>query len=60
MIALERQTMFDMLKRLSRHKINHVLVVHGGGIPRADNVIGVISKKHIADSVIDGVKPFGG
>ncbi len=60
MIALERQTMFDMLKRLTRHKINHVLVVRGGGIPRAENVLGVISKKHIADSVIDGVKPFSG
>jgi hypothetical protein len=28
-------------------------------VPRAGNIVGMISKEHIADSVADSVRPYG-
>jgi CIC family chloride channel protein len=35
------------------------IVVKAGGRGRPSEVLGVISKEHIADSVADSIKPFG-
>ncbi len=34
------------------------VVVEGPGLPRADNVIGVITKEHIADEVASSVRMY--
>jgi len=37
-----------------------IVVVRGGGVPRAADVVGVITKEHIADSVAESVRPYFG
>jgi CIC family chloride channel protein len=34
------------------------VVVSGQGIPRGSDVVGVITKEHVADSVADSVKAY--
>jgi CIC family chloride channel protein len=34
------------------------VVVRAGGIPRAGDVVGVITKEHVADSVADSIKSY--
>ena len=58
-IAPPEQIMFDSLPRLSRRKAAHVIVVEGGGVPRADAVVGVISREQIADSVLLSFSSYG-
>ena len=58
MIAREDDIMFNVIARMWRRQASMVVVVRGGGVPRADNVIGVISKEHIADSVAASVRPY--
>ena len=35
------------------------VVVKGEGRWRPDEIVGIISKEHIADSVAESIKPFG-
>jgi CIC family chloride channel protein len=35
------------------------VVVSGGHVPRADDVVGVMTKEHIADSVAASIRPYG-
>ena len=35
------------------------VVTKGRGRPRAADVVGVISKEHVADAVADSIKPYG-
>jgi chloride channel protein, CIC family len=35
------------------------VVVKDGGRGRPSEIIGVVSKEHIADSVAENIKPFG-
>ena len=41
------------LARLKRHKAGAAIVFHGAHRPRAADVVGVITKRAIADAVID-------
>jgi CIC family chloride channel protein len=41
------------LARLKRHRSSAAIVFHGDGRPRAGDVVGVITKRAIADTVID-------
>ena len=41
------------LARLKRHRSGAAIVFHGPGRPRAQDVVGVITKRAIADTVID-------
>jgi CIC family chloride channel protein len=50
--------MFDVIARLSRRRAMMGVVVEGGGRPRADNVIGVITKEHISDEVARSVRMY--
>jgi CIC family chloride channel protein len=34
------------------------IVVRGGRVPRADDVVGVITKEHVADSVAASIRPY--
>ena len=50
--------MFDVIARLSRRRAMMGVVVEGGGRPRADKVVGVITKEHISDEVARSVRMY--
>jgi len=58
-VAREADIMFDVVQRMARHNASMAVVVKGHGRGRPSEIIGVISKEHIADSVADSIKPFG-
>ena len=49
---------FDVIARLSRRRAVMGVVVDGQGRPRADKIIGVITKEHIADEVASSVRMY--
>jgi CIC family chloride channel protein len=49
---------FDVIARLGRRKAVMGVVVEGLGRPRASTVVGVITKEHIADEVINSVRIY--
>ncbi len=49
---------FDVIARLSRRGAVMGVVVSGPGRPRADKVVGVITKEHIADEVASSVRMY--
>jgi CIC family chloride channel protein len=50
---------FDVVDRMWRRGASMSIVTKGGRrVPRADNIVGMISKEHIADSVADSVRPY--
>ncbi len=49
---------FDVIARLRRHKAVMGVVVEGHARPRANNVVGVITKEHIADEVANSVRIY--
>jgi CIC family chloride channel protein len=58
-IAREDDIMFNAIGRMWRRKATMTVVVSAGGrIPRKGNVVGVITKEHIADSVAESIKPY--
>ncbi len=59
-IAREDDIMFDVIRRMWRHGATMAVVVRkDSGVPHIDDVIGVISKEHVADSVAEGIRPYG-
>jgi CIC family chloride channel protein len=58
-IAREADIMFDVVQRMTRHDAAMAVVVKGRGRGRPSEIIGIISKEHIADSVAESIKPFG-
>ena len=58
-IAREKDIVFDIVQRMGKHNAAMAVVVKSGGRGRPSEVIGIISKEHIADSVADSIKPFG-
>ena len=58
-IAREADIMFDVVQRMARHNAIMTVVVKGRGRGRPSEIIGVISKEHIADSVAESIRPFG-
>jgi chloride channel protein, CIC family len=59
-IAHENDIMFDVIQRFWRKNASMIVVVRGTGVRRASDVVGVITKEHIADSVADSVRPYAG
>jgi CIC family chloride channel protein len=49
---------FDVINRMSRKDAGMAVVVRGRGVPRGEDVIGVITKEHIADSVASSVRIY--
>lgn len=61
-IVREDEVVFDVIRRIWRRKAIMALVVRGRGVPRATDVLGVITKEHVADSVASSIEvyPVGG
>ena len=59
-IAREEDVLFNVIQRMWRRRATMAVVVRGAARkPRADHVVGVISKEHVADSVADSIKGYG-
>jgi CIC family chloride channel protein len=59
-VCRAEDVVFDVVERMWRRKSSMAIVTKGAGrLPRAANVVGMISKEHIADSVADSIKPYG-
>jgi CIC family chloride channel protein len=57
-IAREDDVVFDVIRRMWRRGGSMAIVVKGGRVPRPDDVVGVITKEHIADSVAESIRPY--
>ena len=57
-IVGEDTVAFDVIDRMWRKKAFMAVVVRGRGVPRGDDVVGVITKEHVADSVADGIRLY--
>jgi CIC family chloride channel protein len=49
---------FDVIDRMWRKKAFMAVVVRGRGVPRGEDVVGVITKEHVADSVASGIRIY--
>jgi len=58
-LARENDVVFDIVQRMSRRDAAMAVVMKAGGRGRPSEVVGIISKEHIADSVADSIRPFG-
>jgi chloride channel protein, CIC family len=54
-IVREDDIVFDVIRRIWRKRSMMALVIHGRGAARPGNVVGVITKEHVADSVAASV-----
>jgi CIC family chloride channel protein len=50
---------FDIVNRMAQRDAAMAVVTRAKGRPRARDVVGIISKEHIADSVAESIKPYG-
>lgn len=57
-IAREEDIMFNVIGRMWRRNAIMVVVVRSSGVPHATDVVGLITKEHVADSVADSVRPY--
>ena len=57
-VVPEDETAFDVIRRMWRRGAIMAVVVRGQGIPRGSDVVGVITKEHVADSVADSIKTY--
>jgi chloride channel protein, CIC family len=58
-LAREDDIIFDVVQRITRRDAVMAIVVKNGSRGRPADVVGVISKDQIADSVGASIKPFG-
>jgi CIC family chloride channel protein len=58
-VARTEDVVFDVVDRMWRRGASMAVVIKGKNrVPRARDVVGMISKEHIADSVADSVRPY--
>ena len=57
-IVRKDMVVFDVIARLRRRKAVMGVVVAERRLPRSDDVVGVITKEHIADEVADSVRMY--
>jgi CIC family chloride channel protein len=57
-LARSDDIMFNVIGRMWRRNAIMSVVVGGGSVPRAGDVLGVITKEHVADSVAESIKPY--
>jgi CIC family chloride channel protein len=57
-VAREDDAMFDVIDRMTRKRARLTLVVRSGERPRPGNIIGVVAKEHVADSVFNTMKVY--
>ena len=58
-IARESDIMFDVVSHMARRRACTAVVIADKRRPRAQNVVGIITREHIGDSVAEGLKPYG-
>ena len=58
-VAREEDIVFDVVTRMTRRGAGMAVVTRATGRPRIPDVLGVITKEHIADSVADSIRPYG-
>ncbi len=58
-LARESDIMFDVVQRMLRRNAIMAVVTKTGGRWHPSEIIGIISKEHIADSVAESIRPFG-
>jgi len=49
---------FDVIARMWRKRVFMAIVVKGRGVPLRGDIVGVIAKEHVADSVASGMKIY--
>jgi CIC family chloride channel protein len=54
----ENEAVFDVIGRIWRKNAVMALVVSSAGVPRGEDVLGVITKEHVADSVAASVEIY--
>jgi CIC family chloride channel protein len=54
----EEKVVFDVIERMWRKHAVMTVVVKGHGVPRGEDVVGVITKEHVADSVASSVSLY--
>lgn len=54
----EDAVVFDVIERMWRKHGTMAVVMSGRGVPRGDDVVGVITKEHVADSVASSVQIY--
>ena len=59
-IVRENDVAFEVIQRVWGKREVMARVVRGGGVPRPESVVGVITKKHVADSVAASVQIYPG
>jgi CIC family chloride channel protein len=61
-IVRDNDVAFDVIRRMWRKGATMALVVRGQGVPRPGDILGVITKEHVADSVASSIEvyPTGG
>jgi chloride channel protein, CIC family len=52
-LVREHDILHDVMNRMSRHQAARAIVSRGRGVPRVDDIVGVISLEDIGDSVVD-------
>ena len=57
-ITREEAIAFDVIDRMWRKRAFMAIVVKGSGVPRGEDVVGVITKEHVADSVASSMKIY--
>ncbi len=58
-LARDTDIMFDVVQRMARRNAAMTVVTTADGRWRPSQIVGIISKEHIADSVSESIKPFG-
>ena len=58
-LARESDVMFDVVRRMERRDATMAVVTTTEGRWRPAQIVGVISKEHVADSVAESIKSFG-
>ena len=59
-IVREDDIVFDVIDRMWRKKADMALVIRTRGVPRPRDVLGVITKEHVADSVASSIQVYRG
>jgi CIC family chloride channel protein len=57
-IVREDDIAFEVIQRIWRKRAVMAIVVRGRGVPRPQNIAGVITKEHVADSVASSVQIY--
>jgi chloride channel protein, CIC family len=58
-LARADDIMFDVVQRMARRDASMAIVAAAGRRWHVSQVIGIISKEHVADSVAESIRPFG-